>query len=176
MRGPVILLAAAAFFSATAASQVFHRCVDADGNVTFSDRRCPTTMAPSSVEVRPNVLDSAGARQVVRQQAERDRRTAEEQQLRAMEQQRRAIQAGQRSVQEASQQDRAQSDAMLREAQELRRQAGQRRDMSDRAALNRRARGLEDSAAISRGISPKPREPVIGVVNPLTGEFYPAVR
>ncbi len=176
MRASMICLATAVFFSATATSQVLHRCVDAEGNVTFSDRRCPTTTAPSSVEVRPNVVDSAPLRQSIQTREAEERRQAALERQRAMEQQHRAIEADQRAVQDASHQDRARSDAMLKEAQELRRRAGQQRDVRDRSALNRQAQGLEDSAAILRGVSPKPREPVTGVVNPRTGEFYPAVR
>lgn len=158
MRALTTCLIAVILFATTATGQVFHRCVDATGNVTFSDRGCPTTMAPSSVEVRPNVVDSAPLRQSIqRREAEEQRQAALERQ-RVQEQQRRAFEADQRAVHEASQQDRARSDALLEEARELRRRAGQQSDVRDRAALNRRAQGLEDSAAILRGVAPQRSE------------------
>lgn len=163
MRGLVVVIAAAMFFSAAASAQVFHRCVDAEGKVTFSDRGCPTTAKPSTVEVKPNLADSAALRQAVQDQEAEERRRAALERQRAMQQQQAGAQGPPQSTQGVSQQERAQADAMLKEARDLRKQAADARSMSDRAALNRRAQGLEDSAGILRGVPPQRSE---GVANP----------
>lgn len=165
MRGLVVLIAAAMFYAAAASGQVFHRCVDAEGKVTFSDRGCPTTAKPSIVEVKPNVADSAPLRQAVQDREAEERRRAAIERQRAMQQQRAGVQGQSQPTQGVSQEDRAQADAMLKEARDLRKQAADARSMSDRAALNRRAQGLEDSAGILRGVPPQRSEGVANTRN-----------
>jgi hypothetical protein len=69
-----VVRAAAMLFSAKASGQVFHRCADAEAKVTFSDRGCPSTPKPSTVEVEPKVLDSAPLRQAIRDREAEERR------------------------------------------------------------------------------------------------------
>ena len=112
--GLVALIAAAMFFAAAASGQVLHRCVDAEGKVTFSDRGCPTTAKPSTVEVKPNVADSAPLRQAVQDREAEERRRAALERQHSIQQQQAGVQGQPQSTQGVSQQDRAQADAMLK--------------------------------------------------------------
>lgn len=55
-----ILLACSLLVCVPVAAQVVHRCVDALGNVSYSDRGCPGADASTVVVVPPHVPDQSG--------------------------------------------------------------------------------------------------------------------